>query len=479
MAAGNSSSRLSARILKLMSIFSGLQMLGIVCSVIKMKLVALWLGTWGVGLFGIYQSVVDTIATFTDMGIRQSSVRDIAREHAGSRRIAVITAVVRRWSLFSGLLGAGVIAALAVPLGLWFFGSVSGCWGFLLLSSAMFLNAVCGGEQALLQGSDKLKALASANLQGTVGGLVISIPLFYFCGSTGVVLSIVAYAVTLSIALYFKRSRTDNPSPALGLGQIWKEGKGFVRLGLYMAVAAFITSLAHTIFIGLLNQISSTEEVGLVQAGDTLVVRYIGMVFIAIGMEFYPRVAAAANHRSRLRVFVNHEITLLMLILLPLLMLFILFRVPVIEILYSKEFYPVIPFVSWAALSSVPKAVSWCMAYTIVAKGDGRIYILTEGLDALISVPLCLVAYSLYGLTGLGVAYILWYILYMLLTGIVYYRRYGLRLSRHAITLSAMVFVGAVIFLVGVDTLSAWMMAPVAAGVSVPCLIELRKMVRR
>ena len=38
---------LSSHVLKVMSLFSGLQMLNIVCSVVKMKLVALWLHASG------------------------------------------------------------------------------------------------------------------------------------------------------------------------------------------------------------------------------------------------------------------------------------------------------------------------------------------------------------------------------------------------------------------------------------------------
>ena len=179
-----------------MSLFSGIQGLSILCSVVKMKLVTLWLGATGVGLFGIYQSVVDTVATVTDMGLRQSAVRDVANSATSPSLLARVAAVVRRWSILSALLGAVAMAALALPAGIWFFGSPSGCWGFLLLSTAMFLNALTGGEQALLQGSGKLKALASANLWGTLAGLAMSIPLFRWCGNTGVVLSIVCLLYT-------------------------------------------------------------------------------------------------------------------------------------------------------------------------------------------------------------------------------------------------------------------------------------------
>ena len=137
-------STLSARVLKVLGIFSGVQMLTILCSIVKMKLVALWLGATGVGLFGIYQSVIDTVATCTDLGLRQSAVREVASAH-GTSRLALTVRLVRRWSLLAGLLGAVVMAALSVPLGIWFFGSVSGAWGFLWLGAAMLLNSLCGG----------------------------------------------------------------------------------------------------------------------------------------------------------------------------------------------------------------------------------------------------------------------------------------------------------------------------------------------
>lgn len=470
-------STLSARVLKVLGIFSGVQMLTILCSIVKMKLVALWLGAGGVGLFGIYQSVIDTVATCTDMGLRQSAVREAASAQ-GTSRLALTVRLVRRWSLLAGLLGAVVMAALSVPLGIWFFGNVSGAWGFLWLGAAMLLNSLCGGEQALLQGTSHLKTLARANVWGALTGLAISVPCFYWLGEKGVVISIIAYALTLFAALMAGRVRAPQQQQAMGLGQLWHEGKGFVRLGVCMAIASFITALAHTLFVGILNEITSTATVGLVQGGDTLVVRYIGLIFVAIGVEFYPRMAAHSTHPRRMQTFVNHEVTLLLLLLTPLLLLFLLLRRPVVTLLYSSDFLQIIPFISWAAIGSIPKAVSWCMAYTILAKGDGRVYMLTEGLDALVSVPLCLLAYTRFGFTGLGVAYILWYIIYLLLVGTVYYRRYGLRLCGSGVRLSVAAFVTCILFVLAVDHLSLWFTVPAAIALTAAYAMPLKRLLR-
>lgn len=433
----------------------------------------MWLGAVGVGLFGIYQSVMETISTFTEMGISQSSVRDIS----SAKSPAVLAAIVRRvrkWSWIAAILSATVMCAFAVPLGYWFFDSVHGCWGFILVAVAMFLNALGNGEKAILQGRSRLQQLAKANLYGTLGGLAVSIPLFYWCGYWSVPLSMIAYFGVAYIALTVGRLKVPKmPAEQRIDGRM----PTFVKLGLYMASAAFLTSLAHTVFLGILNTIASTSEVGLVQAGDTLIVRYLGLLFTAIGMEFYPRVAANHRYSHRLQVFVNHEIVLMLICLMPLLCLFMLLRRPVISILYTHEFLSIIPFVSWAAVSSIPKAVSWCMGYIILAKGEGRVYIITEGLDAVISVPLCLAAYYWNGLTGLGVAYILWYIIYAVITGFVYYRRYGLRLNRSTLLLIGLAFMITIGYLLGMDYLPVWVMIAVAIPICLISFLNLRRFI--
>lgn len=471
-------SRVTSAVLKAMGLFSGLQMANILCSAVKMKLVALWLGAGGVGLFGIYQSVIDTISTLTELGIRQSAVRDVARSHGSGSRLTLIVRVVRRWSLFSGLLGAVIISGASPALSLWFFDTTGAWWAFTLLGLAMMLNALTGGEQAILQGTKHLSRLAKSNLWGTVAGLAISIPLFRYCGYTSVILSILAYALTAFICVWLSRLRLP-ASPSPGLGTIIREGSGFARLGLYMACAAFVTNTAHTIFIGLINSYAGTDELGFVQAGDTIIVRYLGLIFTAIGMEFYPRLAAAGHHRRAMQTFVNHECQLLLTVLAPLLLLFIVLREPVVRILYTDQFSVIIPFITLGALSSIPKALSWCMAFTIVSRGDGRIYIITESLDAIISVPLCYFAYTLYGLTGLGVAYIIWYIIYALIAGAVYYRRYGLRLYRSTLLLTLVSSGVCAAAVIAADALPALISAPLLVAVSLSFIYPLRRMMRR
>jgi O-antigen/teichoic acid export membrane protein len=61
-----------------MWLFSWVQLVTIGCGIVRTKLVALWLGSMGVGLFGLFNTAIDAITTLTQLGIRQSPVRNIA-----------------------------------------------------------------------------------------------------------------------------------------------------------------------------------------------------------------------------------------------------------------------------------------------------------------------------------------------------------------------------------------------------------------
>lgn len=456
---------ISNSVFKVMGLFSGMQAINILCSIIRTKIVALWLQATGVGLFGIFNSTIETIATFTDLGLRQSSVRDVAIAGKNPSRLSLVVSVVRRWSKMSGMLGAIVISAGSPLLSKGLFGNYDYWWWFAILALSMFMNALLNGEQAVMQGTSSMKSLAKANLLGATTGLAVSIPLFYFLNEISVVLSIIAYsATTLFFVMRFRYKKPEKCR--LDLHTTIHEGKGFVRLGIYMAAATFITNISHLLFIAWLNRSASTTEVGFYQAGNTLIIRYAGLIFTAIGMEFFPRLAA--NHHSRMRtaLFVSHEITLILLVITPFVILFLLLRQPIVSILYSKEFHVIIPMISWGILSCIFKTASWCMAYTIIAKGDGRTFILTESVDAAIGLTLNIVFYKYFGLTGIGMSMVAWFAIYTLIIWCVYRFRYGLHLSRTAIRLTILSGIIASCAFYSTESLPTWInciILPIAA----------------
>lgn len=423
---------------KAMGLFGGVQVLGILCSIVRTKLVAMWIGPVGVGLFGIFNNVLEMINTGTNLGVRNSSVRDISQACDGSNTstVARIVAVVRRWSLWLGLAGALLTLAIAPALSKLTFGTDRYLWGFVALSVAVLLMAITNGEQAVLQGTGRLRRLATASLWGTLGGLLISVPMFYWLRERSVVPSIVAYAACNLVAAWLLRNR-DLPAVHVTSRETIAMGSSFVKLGIYMTIGTFASIVSGYAFNAWLNHAAGTGEVGFYQAGYTLINRYTGLLFTALGMEYYPRLARVAGSRLRLRVFVSQEVNIAMMVLAPIAVLFILLRGPIVWVLYTQEFSVIYTYLALGMIGMVLRALSWCMAFVILAKGDGLIYAITEVLSALVTVALNIVCYKWWGLTGLGVAFLLSYVFYTVMVAAVAIWQYRLSLSPGAIVNTA------------------------------------------
>ena len=421
---------LSKVILKAMGIFGGVQVLTILCSIVRTKLVALWIGPLGVGLFGIYNQALEMMNTATNLGVRNSSVRDISQavEQRDATLIARIVTVVRRWSLWLGMGGALLTMGMAPFLSRFSFGDYTHEWHFVALAVAVLFMALTNGEYAVLQGLSKLKRLARVTVSGVLGGLFISIPLFYFLRENSVLPSIVAYALCVVVAAFIYKDK-EYPPAQVSPRETEKMGAGFIKLGVFMTLGTFVAMLASYAFVSWLNLYSGTDSVGFYQAGYTLIDKYAGLVFAALGMEFYPRLSRVANNARRIRVFVSQEINIAFMVLTPCLLVFILLRSQLVWLLYSKEFEVIITYISWGVVGTVLRAMSWCMAFVMLAKGDGKIYLITESLSAVMGLTLNIVCFILWGVDGLGYAYFAWYVIYTIIVAVVYFKVYHLTLS--------------------------------------------------
>lgn len=476
------SAAVSAKVLKAIGMFGGVRMLQILVGIIRTKLIAVWLGPAGVGLFGIFNGAVDTVKTLAQLGMRSSSVRDIAGQTSPSA-IAVTVTVVRRWGWMLGVLGAVLMAACAPLLSRLTFGDGGMTLHYMALASVIFFLSIASAEEAVMQGMGALSRLAKASVWGAVAGFVVSVPMYYFWGLASVVPSIIAYSLATFTATYIYKVRGIRAERPVGVGETLSSGRRFIILGLYMTTADFIAQALSYVFIAWLNNRGGDTEVGFYQAGYTMVNRYVGLIFTALATEYYPRLARVATSGKRLSVFVAHEMGLILMLLLPAVTFFITLAPWLVKILYDSRFEAAVPFITIAMAGIVMRGVSYCMSYVILAKGDGLAFLSTESVSALAGLGLNIGCYSAWGIGGLGVAYSLWFLLYALIVGYVYYVRYRLTLPASSLRLGVLTLSVTLACIVAAQCMQSTIMRlfiiPVPVIASVLVIRNLRKLIRR
>ena len=393
-------------VIKYTGLFGGVQVIMLLASILRNKLVAVILGPSGLGLISIYNTAMKLLNDSTNLGISFSAVRNIS-EISGEgdpKRLADYISVVRSWSMLTALFGMFICIALASPLSYWTFDNYDYAWAFMLLSPIVGTMAISGGELAILKGLRQLRQVASTSVLGAISTLLIAIPLYYVWGMKGIIPSLVLTAlVTTAIILRYSLKAFPFRKPKSFSGDL-RQGTSMIKLGVSFIMAGILGSGVEYVVRAFILQTSTMDMVGLYNAGYAVTVTYAGMIFVAMETDYFPRLSAVNKDTLQLNRVVNQQIEMAVLLIAPLLVTFLIFLPIILPLLYSSKFLPVIGMAECATLGMFFRAITLPVAYITLAKGDSFVYFILELLYDICFVVLVVFGFQKYGLSGAGVA---------------------------------------------------------------------------
>jgi O-antigen/teichoic acid export membrane protein len=86
--------------------------------------------------------------------------------------------------------------------------------------------------------------------------------------------------------------------------------------------------------------------------------------------------------------------------------------------------------IQWAALGMFFRAASWSIAFLYLAKGVSKLYFINELLANIYCLILNVLGYKFFGLDGLGIAFLLSYIIYLLQVFFICNRKYAFNFDK-------------------------------------------------
>ncbi len=412
-------------ILKTTSLFSGVQILGVLISIAKSKLAAILIGPAGIGIVGVLNSTLNVIIGFSKLGLDVSAVKEIsALKGHDEAKVEKIINVLRRLCWFTGILGALITIVLSSWLSQLAFGNTSHTVSFMLLSLAVLFNQLTVGNLAILQGLRKLKKLAKASLWGSFGSLLVIVPLYYYYGISGIVPAIISISILTYFFSWFFSKKQIVKHPKLSLKDTLNQGKSMVKLGFVLSLGSLATIITiYGIQIFITNK-GGIDEVGFYNAAFIIINAYVGVIFTAMSKDYFPRLSSVVNEQDTMQKVVNQQAYVAVLLLTPIIVIFLAFIPTIISLLFSKEFMPIIGILTFGILATLFKAVSWSMGFILIAKGDSKLYITTEVGFNILLLLMSVFGYVYGGLTGVGISYLVYYMIYLVGVKIITQNRY-------------------------------------------------------
>jgi len=420
------------QILKSSALIGGSSVINIAVSIVRAKAMALMLGPAGVGLVGLYSSIMNLGHSIAGMGVNSSGVRQIA-EAVGSgdtHRIALTTAVLRRTSLVLGLLGAAMLIVFCRPVSVWTFGTPDYAGQVALLSATLLFMSISDGQAALIQGMRRISDLARIGVISAVLGSASSLLLVYFFLDKGVVPSLVgAAAIMVGISWWYRRKIEIQPA-SITAAQTRAEAGALLTLGsAFMASAVLTTGAAYAVRI-IVRDGFGLGAAGLYQSAWALGGLYVGFILQAMGSDFYPRLTAVVNDHEECNRLVNEQAQVSLLLAGPGVVGTLTFAPLVIALFYDARFGGAVQPLRWICLGMALRVIAWPMGFIIVAKGARSLFFWTEVAATVVHVGLAWILVKPFGLDGATMAFFGLYIWHGLLVYAIVRRMTGFRWSQ-------------------------------------------------
>jgi len=410
-------------ILKSTSLIGGSAFIKILIDMVRVKFVAILLGPTGVGLTGVYSSIIQMVYTVSGMGIGTSGVRQVAASHGDGDddKIAKTVIALRRTVWITGTLGLLVMVFGCVLWSCVAFGNADHAWPIALLGSVILLTGIMAGQKCILQGMRRIADLAKITIVGAANGTLISIPCFYFFGQDGIVPSLILSAgAALATSWWFARRVVIKP-----VVSSWYESKTEVfqllHFGLPIMLSALMTVLAAFMIRAMLIREIGLSGVGVYQAANSLAGVLVGFVLGAMAADYYPRLTGVAHDNEQIGREVNAQTEIALFLAVPGLAATMIFAPVVIPIFYSGQFDAAIDILRWMVFGVFGRVISWPLGFVLLAKGKGEIFFMTEFASNAFHLLMIWICVDSIGLPGTGVAFASLYVFYTILVlGVTY-----------------------------------------------------------
>lgn len=460
-------------ILRSSAIIGGTQIINIASGILKMKVVAEMLGPAGVGLLGLYLSLIQTASSIAAMGLGNVGTRQIAEANSHGGDIAVGRT---RRALFWGTLalafaGAGVFWLLSNWTARVILADQNLANDVAWLSIGVALMVAAGSQGALLTGLRRISDLAWINVGSGVIGTAVGVLALWLWGAHGLIVMVLVAPLFVFLLgqLYVLRLGQPAGFPS-GLLEIVREWRTMLSLGFAFMLGGLVTTAGHLAARAMVQRELGAEAVGHFQAAWVIGITYLGFVLGAMATDYFPRLTTVMGDKVTAARLVNEQTEVALLLCAPVLIAMFGLAPWVISLLYSNEFAPAVGILRWQILGDVLKIISWPLGFVILAAGKGKTFVLTELLGMGVFLLGIMFGLPLIGVTATGVAFLALYVLYLPLMWLLCRRSIDFRWTR-AVKLQALGVIAAVL---AIDVVARWDQELGAGfGIALACVAAL------
>lgn len=406
----------------------------LVLGAISIKILAVFAGPSGVGLFSLLRNLQQTLSMIGSFGGHNAIVQMIPGRHGHQRERFVV-------SVFWASVGGATLVAVAVI----FFADMialamlSGEKTSLIrwLALPTVLGVMLFFFRAILNADLDIAAVAWVNISVGVVSMVVAVPaaLGYDFFGASTLLWLLAFPLAIGATQAFLKARKSNCLAGMLPLSFelfdWGAVKQFFRLALPSLLAALIGMVSVLLIRSMVVRYYGLEGAGYFDAGWAISAMYLTIFLSAMQTYLLPAMSGE-NDSGAVRELLDRALRLATIAVVPLITFVIVVKPFVVDVLYSSDFVPALDLLRWMLLGDYLRVSGWVLATYLLARADMAAYLIHESVWNLVFVIVSVWLLPT-GQDGIGKAYLVAYAAYLLSLLWRTRVRHGVRLTWRAV----------------------------------------------
>jgi O-antigen/teichoic acid export membrane protein len=395
--------------------------------VVAGKILALTLGAAGVGLFGLLRQLLQNLTLIGSFNGQPALVQGIASRTTRNNQIRFAGSVFYIQVLLGGALAVGLLL-LAPWLGPWLIPNSRSVALLRWLALVMLVTMAQGYVFGLLNGHRLINALVKSQLLGPVAVVLLVFPMVWLVRRGypfGFVLMLGGpAAVTTIAAAWSARHATWMP-------HMWRleidlsDAVSFFRMSAVLLTTGVITSGTQFFESWLVARQRGLAEAGQFWTAWAISMSYVTLILGSLGTYYMPSLSRIADPEARRQLIRSY--LRLSLVAMPVLASLVIVTKPwIIRGMFSPALLPALKVMRWMLIGDFFKGITWVLGFPMIALNEMKWFFWSEfGFSFWMAGSAWLWLSRRGSIEGLGLIFMLLYIVYLFVMVIYIRARHG------------------------------------------------------
>lgn len=383
----------------------------ILLNIIRNKLTAVILGTYGIGILSIINSILGIAQPLSNLSINNGIVKKVSEDENNKEELEQVITTSYITTFITSAFLVIVMIIFSKQISIANFNDNKYYVFIIIIALSIPISTFNSIDVSIINGFRKINTIAKISIVTCIINIFVSIFFIYKYNLNGAIYSIIIMTIISYIINFIalkKIFKSYNFKFKLSIKNFKIDVlKTLTAFGMTSICALLFSNISLLIIKGYITKKLGIEYNGIFQADWSIINQYVGIVFSSCAVYYFPALCALKTNKEKVNE-INKTLEMLLVACVPLFIVVLCFKDILIITLYSSKFIMAADILSVFIIGDYFKIIAWTLGFAFLPINKVKAFIKIDFCSNVLFTVLSIVLINIFGdLYGVAYAYVI------------------------------------------------------------------------